>query len=395
MADKTIVIKNGRIFTGRMLIDNGFVVIRSGEIVDVLDEGSKNSLPKKTFYIDAGGCVVSPGFIDIHTHGGGGGDASDAKAESISKIAITHNKFGTTSMLISVYPDTMKAMCRQIKAIREYMESKPRSGARILGIHLEGPFLNPKRAGALNKRFFRMPLVEDLFHLVRTSGQTIRMMTIAPELKNSIEVIKTAEKLGIKIAVGHSDASYQEMIYAINAGVNHTTHAFNALRRTHHRDPGVMGTILVNEEVTIEIIADNHHLHPAVLTLALMVKGTEKIILITDALRITGLSGKRFYHAGRRPVRIVDGLAKLADGTIAGSILTMNKAVKNIFDTKRVPLADAIKMATLNPSRVLGINNRKGKLLPDMDADVVIFDDNFDVKLSMVEGKITYRKRGF
>lgn len=268
------------------------------------------------------------------------------------------------------------------------------SSARVLGIHMEGPFLNPKKSGALNKKFFREPSEEDFFQLVKASGQTIRMMTIAPELKDSVRVIKAADKLGIKMAVGHSDASYQDTICAINAGINHTTHAFNAIRGTHHRDPGVMGTVLINDEVTIEIIADNHHVHPAVLTLALMVKGTSKITLVTDALRITGLEGRRFYNSGM-VVRIIDGLAKLSDGTIAGSIITMNEAVKNMFNTKRVPLVDAIKMATLNPSRVLAVNDRKGKLLPDMDADIAIFDDDFDVKLSMVEGEITYRKKGF
>ncbi|MFH1855889.1 MAG: N-acetylglucosamine-6-phosphate deacetylase [Candidatus Omnitrophota bacterium] len=392
--DKPIVIKNGRIFTGRMLIDDGFVVIAGGKIVNVFDKKSWSDLPKTACVVNARGYIVSPGFIDIHNHGGGGAEVGEADMEAISTIARTHNKFGTTSMLLSICPDSMKTMCRQIEAIREYMEKQPSGGARILGIHMEGPFLNPKRAGALNKRFFREPSEDDLLKLVKASGQTIRLMTIAPELKDSVRVIKAAEDWGIKMAVGHSDASYQDTICAINAGVNHTTHAFNAIRGTHHRDPGVMGTVLINDEVSIEIIADNHHVHPAVLTLALMVKGTGKIVLVTDALKIAGLDGKRFSHEGKI-VKITDGLAKLPDGTIAGSIITMNKAVKNIFDTKRVPLADALKMASLNPSRVLGINNRKGKLLPDMDADIIILDDNFDIKLSMVEGEITYRKRGF
>lgn len=392
--DKAIVIKNGRVFTGRILIDDGIVVIRNGKVLDVFDKRGWTALPPHAYILDARGHIVSPGFIDIHTHGGGGYDASDATVEAISRIACTHNKFGTTSMLISICPDSMKTMCRQIEAVREYMQINPKTGARIIGIHMEGPFLNPERSGALNKRFFRQPSEEDLLRLVKVSGQTIRMMTIAPELKDSVKVIKTADSLGIKMAVGHSDASYQDMICAINAGINHTTHAFNALRETHHRDPGVMGTVLINEEVTIEIIADNHHVHPAVLTLALMVKGTSKITLVTDSLKITGLKGKQFYHAGKL-VRVVDGLAKLADWTIAGSIITMNVAVRNILDTKRVPLTDAIKMATLNPSRVLGINDRKGKLLPGMDADIIIFDDNLDVKLSMVEGEIAYRKKGF
>ncbi len=385
------VIKNGRIFTSRMFINGGAVVIKDGKILDVLDKDHLKLIPGKARIIDAKFNLVVPGFIDIHCHGGGGGDTSDGNIDSLKKISKAHARFGTTSMLVTIYPHTKKVIAERLKTVRKVMDENYDKGAKILGSHLEGPYLNPKRSGALKKKFFRKPAIGEFLQFIKDSGNTLKMITIAPELPGAIDIIKTCRKFHIRAAVGHSDANYEETINGINAGINHVTHIFNAMRRIHHRDPGVMGTVLINNEVTAELIADFHHVHPVVVTLLLISKHPDKLALITDSLRFAGLAGKKFKADGRT-IYIKDGAAHLSDGTFAGSILTMNKAVRNIVDTGRVTIDDALKMASLNPAKIIGVADRKGSLLPERDADILILKDRtFDVLMTMVEGRIVFR----
>jgi len=388
-----IRITNGTVYTGRMRLERGEVVVSGSHIVDVLPESEKHPPLPGEEVIDATGHVVAPGFIDVHVHGGGGGDTSERDPEAVSRMSMAHARFGTTSMLPTVYPAPWPEMIGAIDAIEEAMKEWPQ-GARILGINMEGPFLNPSKCGALKPECLMMPTEDALTRLVAASDNTIRMITIAPELPGAVGVIKACRERNIRTAVGHSNASYEEMILGINAGINHVTHVFNAMRRTHHRDPGVMGTILINDEITTELICDFYHVHPAMVVLLIKVKPNDKITLVTDALTITGLDGTTFEADGRQ-VKVIDGLARLADGTIAGSILTMNKAVKNMVSTGLVPLEDALKMATLVPAKVLGIQHNKGTLLPSSDADIVVMDEDFNVKLTMVEGRIVHRATGF
>jgi N-acetylglucosamine-6-phosphate deacetylase len=385
----TITIKGGTIYTTRMRLDNGRLVVRGRHIEDVFAAGEKREDSSADEVIDASGLIVAPGFIDIHVHGGGGGDTSERDPEAIVMMAEAHARFGTTAMLPTVYPGPWVEMIGAIDAIEEAMTQRT-SGARVLGINMEGPFLNPRRSGALRVENLLAPDRDALLQLLAASDNTIRLMTIAPELPGAVELIKLCRERSVRTAVGHSDASHEEMILGINAGINHVTHVFNALRRTHHRDPGVMGTILINDEITVELIVDFYHVHPAVVVQLIKVKPNDKITLITDALTITGLDG-HFFEADGRSVEIVDGLARLEDGTIAGSVLTMNRAVKNMVSTGLVPVDDALKMASLVPAKILGINHNKGTLLPGSDADVVVMDRDFNVKLTMIEGKIVYR----
>ncbi|MHC4712084.1 MAG: N-acetylglucosamine-6-phosphate deacetylase [Planctomycetota bacterium] len=388
MADTT-VIRGGVIFTSRMRLDGGCIMVQGRHIQDVLAAGEACLADGDVDVIDADGYTVAPGFIDIHVHGGGGGDTSERDGEAVALMSQAHARFGTTAMLPTVYPGPWNEMIGAIDAIEEAMGQWPQ-GARILGINMEGPFLNPEKSGALRAEDLMKPSEEALLH----SGNTIRLMTIAPELPGAIPLIKMCRERNIRTAVGHSDASYEETILGINAGINHVTHVFNALRRTHHRDPGVMGTILINDEITVELIADFYHLHPAVVVLVLKVKPNDKIALITDSLKITGLPGETFEADGRK-VRVVDGLVYLEDGTIAGSVLTMNRAVRNVISTGLVPVDDALRMASLVPAKILGIEHEKGALIPGSDADIVVIDDDFNVKLTMVEGRAVFRAEDF
>lgn len=390
---RNFVIKNGTVYTTRMRLAGGAVVIRDAKVVDVLGAGEQIHAPADAQVIDAAGKCVMPGFIDIHLHGGGGGDTSQADPRAIALMSEAHARFGTTAMLPTVYPGPWDTMIGEIAAIKAAMQSGV-PGARVIGINMEGPFLNPSKSGALRPEGLMKPSVETLLRLVDASENNIRLISIAPELPGAIPVIKACRQRNIRTAVGHSDASYEEMVLGINAGINHVTHIFNALRRIHHRDPGVIGTVLINDEVTVELIADLYHVHPAVVVFLLKVKPNDKIALITDSLKHTGLDGDVFEADGRR-VRMDEGLARLEDGTIAGSVLTMNRAIKNVVSTGLVPLEDAVKMATIVPAKVLGIQHTKGVLLPGADADIVIMDDDFDVKLTMIEGDVVHRAAGF
>ena len=390
MKEKRILIAGGKIITGRMEIKVGALTIRGSKILEVTS-GKKFRSKDFDLVIDASGRTVAPGFIDIHLHGGGGGDTTDANPESIEKMCRAHARFGTTSLLPTIYPGPFRTICDRLRAVADHSHIASK-GAEILGSHLEGPFVNPKRRGALQAKHFRKPSTTELLRLIDASRNTVKMITIAPELPGGIELIKQCNRHDIKVSVGHSDASFEEMCQAINAGLNHATHIFNALRRVHHRDPGVMGTIFINPEVTVDVIADYYHVHPAVLTFLFMVKRYSRIVLVTDSLRITGLPGKSFLADGQN-VKIAGHVAKLPDGTIAGSVLTMNRAVKNTAALGVVPVSEALKMASLIPARVLGIADRKGSILPDFDADIVILDHDFNVLLTMVRGNVIYRNR--
>ena len=361
-----ILITGGRVYTTRIVLAPGWVLVRDGRIEDVGPGAAPASARRGARVIDARGRTVTPGLIDLHIHGGGGGDVADAKAGSVLKISRMLVRFGVTGFLASVYPASRRRMLSQIRAVRE-AAGVADAGAEILGVHLEGPYLNAEKKGALSARHFRRPDIEEMRGFIEEGGGLIRMMTIAPELPGAIAMVKFCREQHIRTAVGHSDASHEEMIAGIAAGITHVTHAYNALRRTHHRDPGVMGTVLTVDEVSLEIIADFVHLHPRVVELLLITKPQDRLVLVSDALRITGLRGKTFFADGKR-VKVSRGVATLADGTIAGSVLTLNRAVANVVSTNRATLNAALKMATLIPARCIHVEGDKGCLIHDKDA---------------------------
>ena len=385
MEIKAIV--NGKlIMTDRIVHDS--VIIFEKEIIDII---SKDNFPqyKKEYkediqVIDAKGKFVSPGFIDIHIHGSGGYDTMDATAEALRVISATIAGNGVSAYLPTTMTMDRECIYKAFDAIREAMQLEIK-GAKILGIHMEGPFINEKYKGAQKEDYIIKPDYELIKHYI----DIIKIITLAPEKDENHSFIKRLRSNSkIVLSVGHSDASYEETIKAIEDGISHATHTFNAMTPLNHRKPGIIGAIF-RSDITCELIADTIHVHPAIFKILIEIKHKDKIVLVTDSMR-AGCMKAGNYELGGQKVCVKNGAAKLQDGTLAGSVLTLNKAVKNMLDYSDLEIYEAVAMASLIPAKVINIDNKKGSLEVKKDADIVIFDENVDVFYTIVEGKIVF-----
>ena len=340
--------------------------------------------------IDAKDKYIVPGYIDIHVHGGGGSDVMDGEYEAIKQVAATHSRFGTTAFLPTTMTMSKDKIMNSLKSIHEAL-SKGTGAAEILGVHLEGPYINPEKKGAQKEEDIKEVSPEEFLEFNQAAGHLIRLVTMAPEMPGAIDFIHWLRQQTIIVSVGHSYASYRQMQEAIHAGLSHVTHIFNAMRELHHREPGVVGSALSDPGLTAEVIADGVHIHPIILKMIYQMKGTKKLVLVTDAMRATGLK-EGTYDLGGQEVIVSQGQAKLKDGTLAGSVLTMNKAVYNMVTQAGISLLEAVQMATYNPAKCLGIEDKKGSLEPGKDADIVILNKNFEVELTMISGQVIFRR---
>ncbi|MGF7400361.1 N-acetylglucosamine-6-phosphate deacetylase [Thermoanaerobacterium thermosaccharolyticum] len=376
------------IINGRLLLDNNIV---DGK--DLLIEDNKIAAIGKGLsgdnVIDADGNYVSPGFIDIHIHGSAGFDTMDGTFDAINAISKSIAKRGTTSFL----PTTMTEDKNKIKnAIKNVYENKNRvEGAEILGIHMEGPFINPKQKGAQDEKFILKPTIDNFFELGGDYIDIVKLVTIAPEIDGSLELIKFLKEKGIIVSVGHSDSTYDEVVAGFKAGITHATHVFNAMRGFHHREVGTLGAIF-DLDISAELIADGiHSVFPAIRTL-LKLKGKDNTNLITDAMMAANLSDG-VYQLGGQDVYVKSGAARLKSGVLAGSTLTLDKAVKNILTNTDLSLYESVALASYNSAKVIGVQDRKGLIKEGYDADIIIFDDDIDIKKTIVGGKIVYEKK--
>lgn len=338
--------------------------------------------------IDAHGLYIAPGFIDMHVHGGNGHDILDGSAKAIREMAAFHARGGTTSFLATVSPAPRNLFEKTLSTINA-LTLRNTEGSQLLGGHLEGPYLNPKRSGAINPAYLREVNLEEMAELISICEGTLKMVTVAPELPGCMELIKMLVREGIVVAAGHSEATYEIALSSFKAGIRHAVHLFNASAPLHHREPGLVGAVLACKEISAEMIADGHHLHPSMLKLLHSIKGRRGLTLATDAISAAGMPDGEYYF-NQRKVNMVNRKITLPDNSMAGSSLTMIDAVKNMINLAGIPLHEAIRMASLNPARVLGIESTKGALAPGMDADLVLMDTNLDVKLTMVAGEIIY-----
>lgn len=350
---------------------------------DKIIELNTENLSECTEIIDAQGAYVSAGFIDLHIHGSGGADVMDATLDALETLSSTLLQTGTTSFLATTMTMSNQDIDRALQNIQ--LNATKVSGANILGIHLEGPFINISKHGAQDKEYIQLPN----FALVENYIQEIKMITLAPEVEGAEDFVKllTKEYPHIILSIGHSDASYEKCKESFTWGVSHATHLFNAMNPYHHRKPGIVGAVF-DHEVTCDIIADLVHTHPSILELVQKIK-KEKLILITDAMR-AGCMKCGTYDLGGRSVKVNEDKAVLEDGTLAGSVLKMNEALSNMTTYTSMNLVEAVNAVTKIPARKLGV--KKGELKTGYDADIVIFDENFSIISTIIAGEVKYRR---
>ncbi|MCX6339236.1 MAG: N-acetylglucosamine-6-phosphate deacetylase [Candidatus Aureabacteria bacterium] len=383
--EDSLTIVGGRLIADPGIIENGMVILREGRIAHV---GPREAVPApEGKLIDARGNYVSPGFIDLHVHGAAGGNFLEGGRERVTRIAAAHARYGTTGLLATLGTAPLESIGKGITCLRELIAAG--GGENILGINLEGPYLNPVRRGAHPVNHLRRPNRDELSALLDLAGGCVKIVTLAPELEGCRELIELLKERAIVPAVGHSNASLEGADDAFAAGVCYATHLFNGMSGLHHRDPGLAAAVLVDERVTAELIVDGIHVHPLMVKMALMLKGTRGIVLVTDCMNALDMDAGEFV-IGERRSSLRDGAPHLDDGTLCGSILTMNRAIMNMRRYTGAPLDEIVKLATINPARVLGLDGQKGRLARGNDADVVIFDDDLAVKTTVINGAIAY-----
>ena len=388
----TLAILGGDLYTPFEVIADGAVLARDGVIERVGARGEVVSEPADVpadVEVDAKGRLICPGFVDLQVNGGGGVLLTERpQIDTLARISAAHVQFGTTSLLPAVVTSEASQMTRALEAVRDATR-RPAAGARILGAHLEGPFINPSRKGAHAERFIQPPEKELFGRLLAAADGTLRLLTLAPELPGALELIAGARAAGVVVAIGHSEALYEEAERAIDAGVAVGTHLFNAMRGLGHREPGVVGALLHDERVAATLIADGVHVHPAALALAVRAKGPQQVALISDAMPPVGAGGSTF-EVGGREMRVRDGACYLADGTLAGSAISMNDAVRVMHRLAGVPLRDCVQMATATPARVLGLEDEIGTLKSGARADIAICDQDLSAWKVFVGGELVY-----
>ena len=334
--------------------------------------------------------VVVPGFIDEHIHGAGGSDAMDGTLDALHTVAGTVKKEGTTSFLATTMTQSKENISNALKAVKEYMKVNPKDCARILGVHLEGPFISPKHVGAQPLEYVAKPDVKIFKEYNEISGNAIKIVTLAPEEDGAEELVKYLSDNGIVASVGHSGAKNADVQKAIEAGAKSVTHTYNAQSPLHHREIGVVGSALLYDELNSELIADTIHVSVPAIKLLVKCKPSDKLTLITDAMRAKGL-GDGVSELGGQTVYVKDGEARLKDGTLAGSVLVMNRAVKNLVEKAGVPFEKAIDCATKNPAINLGVYDKLGSIKEGKTADFAVLDKDFNVIMTIREGEIIYK----
>lgn len=340
--------------------------------------------------IDLPNCRIIPGLIDMHIHGAGGWPVEGADAAGLQRLAQYLAAHGVTGFLPTASARPLTELTALAQAVREAMQEAP-NGAAILGLHLEGPFLNPAQKGAMNPDHFRTPSIAEMEQLLATSGETIRRVTLAPELPGAPALIRFLSERSIAVAGGHTAATYDETCRGIEAGVRIANHTYNAMRGLHHRELGALGAYLLDDRVTCEVIGDLLHVHPAAIHLLLRVVGYARVALISDAIPAAGMPPGRYRMFGRDVFIDAEGYSRLADGTIAGSTRLLLHGLRNLVERLRVPWSEAVHMASLNPARALGLSDRKGSLAPGKDADLVVLGPDWTVRWTIVEGRVVRR----
>lgn len=379
-----LFIRNAMAFTKGTFIKSN-ITIKDGKILSLNDSDNQGGYPE----LDAKGKKVIPGFIDIHTHGAYNIDVNHATSEDYEKLGKYFASQGTTSYQASIVTDTEENTLWCIEQIKKAMENET-NGAELLGIHLEGPFLDAEYRGSMAEHLLKRADINLFKKYYDASGGKVTYITIAPEIEGAIELIKEIKEMGVVIAIGHSGADYETTMESIKHGATSTTHTFNGMKLIHQHFPAIAGAAL-ESNIYCEAICDGRHLHPAVVRLLIKTKGLDRVVAVTDSIMATGLPDGD-YVLGVNKVRVTDGDAKLiSDGTRAGSTLTTNTALKNLIKFTGKSLEEVIPLLTSNPAALMKISDRKGVIEKNKDADLVILDDELNVNTTIVGGNIVYQ----
>ncbi|MGW0563734.1 N-acetylglucosamine-6-phosphate deacetylase [Streptomyces sp. NPDC003016] len=369
----TKVLSGARVVLPTGTVENGRVIVEGGRIA--------GSAPADTPSLDLSGHWIVPGFVDMHVHGGGGASFTSGTAEEVLKGVRTHREHGTTTIAASLVTGETDVLARQAALLSELVEQ-----GDLAGLHFEGPFISPCRKGAHSEDLLRDPDPAEVRKLVDAAHGTAKMVTLATELPGGIDSVRLLAEHGVIAAIGHTDATYEQTAEAIDAGATVATHLYNAMPALGHRTPGPIAALLEDERVTVELINDGTHLHPAALELAYHRAGAGRVAFITDAMDAAGF-GDGTYLLGPLEVEVRNGVARLAEGgSIAGSTLTLDTAFKRAVTVDRLPVEDVVRSISANPARLLGVDDRVGSLEPGKDADLVVLDADFTLKGVMRKG---------
>ncbi len=336
------------------------------------------------------GAIVLPGFIDQHIHGAGGSDGMDGSVEDISIIAKTVAAEGTTSFLVTTMTQSPENITNALSAVKKYREADSQEGARVVGVHLEGPFIAAAHKGAQPLEYVKAPDCEGFDGYNEASGNSIRIVTLAPEVEGAEEFIRHLTEKGVVSSIGHTGAKYIDIAKAVNWGASNVTHTYNAQTALHHREIGTVGSAMLIDELNCELIADTIHVSVPAMKLLVKNKPLDKLILITDAMRAKGIPDG-VSELGGQVVYVKNGEARLEDGTLAGSVLRMNRAIQNMVEKVGVPFTQAVDYATINPAKNLKIDDEAGSIAVGKRADFTVINANYDVLLTIRGGKVIYQ----
>jgi N-acetylglucosamine-6-phosphate deacetylase len=375
----TILLHAARALTPTTEISDAGILIRDG-VIEAIGPRQDMTLPAGASELSAKGQTAIPGFIDVHIHGAGGHDVMEGTSEAVGTVAKTLARHGTTSFVATTVTASPDDTCRSVEGIARYITQQFEAlqpKAEVIGIHYEGPFINKARRGVHPAEWVQLPSTELLQRFLQAAAGNARILTIAPELLGAVPCMKAARDAGVVVAMGHTDATYEQARAGIAHGARHAVHVYNAMRPFSHRDSGVIGAVLTSPEVTAELIADGVHVEEAAMRLLLQAKGAGRVILISDGLSATGMPDGK-YMLGNFEVTVSGGVCRNAEGKLAGSTLTLDRALRNVVGLG-VPLVDAVRMLTANPARLLGIEFKKGALRAGADADIVLLDENLQI----------------
>ncbi len=393
MNDKQfLIIKNGTVITPEDEIKDGVVIIKNDKIVAVGKRGEIDE-PQDAEIVDAGGNYISPGFIDIHINGANGADVSKIDSDTFNTMGSFFPQHGTTAYVGTTITAAPADILKALQFARTYLKENRTGVAELLGIHMEGPYISPEQSGAHPKQFLALPEPGHYMQFLEYSDVLVKM-TIAPELKGAAQLVKELRKRNIVVSAGHTNGIYSEMKEAIDAGVNHATHFFcnmSHFRRDNlKRVAGVVETLLYDDRVSGALIGDGWHVGPQLMKLLVKIKGVDKVCFVTDAMPAVGLPDG-IHKIGDVEAVVENGIARLKDNTAyAGSVTTMNICVRNGINQVGLSMVDAVRMSSLTPAKIIGVDNKKGSLEKGKDADITIFDNNINIKNTIAKGEVIF-----